>query len=37
VISRLERGLQADTRRSVLLALARTFQVSTDLLLVDMC
>ncbi len=35
VISRLERGLQDDMRVSVLVALARTFQVSTDLLLVD--
>lgn len=35
VISRLERGLQEDTRLSVLLALARAFQVSTDVLLVD--
>jgi transcriptional regulator with XRE-family HTH domain len=35
VISRVERGLQDDMRVSVLVALARTFQVSTDFLLVD--
>ena len=35
VVSRLERGLQEDSRLSVLVALARAFQVSTDLLLVN--